>query len=292
MTTPTRVGFLGTGLMGAPMAGNLLAAGLEVVVWNRTAEKAHALEPLGAVVAADAASAAGDADVVVTMLEGGPVVDEVVFGTGVADAMEAGTTLIDMSSIPPRTAKEHAERLAERGLTHLDAPVSGGTRGAADGTLAIMVGGSETAFRRAAPVFEPLGTARRVGSAGAGQLAKLANQIIVGVTIGAVAEALLLGERSGVDPAALRDALTGGFADSRILREHGLRMLQRDFVAGGPARLHLKDMTTARDAARDARLNLPLTDLVWGLFTRLVDAGDADLDHSALLLALERLNAG
>ena len=290
MNEPTTIGFLGTGLMGAPMARNLLSAGFRVAVWNRTAHKAEALVGDGARLAGGPPDAAGNADFVVTMLESGPVVGEVVFERGVADAMRRGATLIDMSSIPPHTAQGHAARLEERGVFHLDAPVSGGTAGAAAGTLAIMVGGEAAVFERAAFVFEPLGNATLVGPAGAGQLAKLANQIIVAVTIGGVAEALRLAEAAGADPGAVRQALMGGFADSRILREHGQRMLQRDFVPGGPVRLHLKDLNTAVEAARSAGLRLPLTEVVTGLFQQLADDGDGELDHSALLLLLERLH--
>ena len=292
MTTPTAIGFLGTGLMGAPMARNLLSAGFEVAVWNRTEAKAEALAKDGARLCVEAPEAGADADVVVTMLESGPVVRQVVFASGVADAMRRGATLIDMSSIPPQTAREHSKLLAEQGISHLDAPVSGGINGAAEGTLAIMVGGEVAAFERARPVFAPLGTATHVGPTGAGQLAKLANQIIVAVTIGAVAEALHLAKTAGADGAAVREALMGGFADSRILREHGRRMLERDFVAGGPIRMQLKDLVTALEAAQEASVQLPLTEAVTALYRQLADAGDAELDHNALLLLLERLNAG
>ena len=284
------IGFLGTGLMGAPMARNLLSAGFQVSVWNRTAAKAEALVAYGARADTGVVAAVHDADVVITMLDSGPVVSELVFGRGVAEALGRGATLIDMSSIPPDTAREHARRLAAGGVAHLDAPVSGGTKGAAEGTLAIMVGGDAAVVERMRPVFERLGVATHVGPSGAGQIAKLANQIIVAVTIGAVAEALHLAATAGADAAAVREALMGGFADSRILREHGRRMLQGDYVAGGPIRLQLKDLETAMAAAEDSGLRLPLTEVVTALYGRLADAGDADLDHSALLLLLERDN--
>lgn len=286
----TRIALLGTGLMGAPMARNLLKAGYPVTVWNRTRQKAEALEADGARVAATAAEAAAEAEVVVTMLESGPIVGQVLFEQGVAEALRSGAAVIDMSSIPPRLARRHAERLAERGIAQLDAPVSGGTGGAAAGTLAIMVGGKESDFERLKTLFEPLGNATYVGPSGAGQLAKLANQIIVGVTIGAVAEALLLASAGGADPGAVRNALRGGFADSRILTEHGRRMLERNFVPGGAVHNQLKDLDTALDAAAELGLTLPILTRVRELYRQLRDGGSGDLDHSALLLELERMN--
>lgn len=292
MTAAPRIAFLGTGLMGAPMARRLLGAGFSVVAWNRTRAKAEALTPDGATVAGSAAEAAAEADVVVTMLETGAIVGEVLFGAnGAAAALPKGGLVIDMSSIPPATAREHALRLAELGLSHLDAPVSGGTRGAAEGTLAIMAGGAEDVFARAAPVFAPMGRAIRVGPSGAGQLAKLANQVIVAVTIGAVSEALLLASAGGADAAAVREAIRGGFAESRILAEHGRRMVERDFLPGGPVRMQVKDLDTALAAAEEAGVTLPLLQDVRDRFVHLRDAmGGPEYDHSALLLQLEALS--
>jgi 2-hydroxy-3-oxopropionate reductase len=285
-----RVALLGVGLMGAPMACRLIGAGLDVTVWSRTRAKAEPLAGEGASVAEDAASAVAKADITVTMLSDGPAVADVLFRAGVAEALKPGAILVDMSSIPPSAARDHAARLAERGVAHLDAPVSGGTRGAATGTLAIMVGGEQAAFDAAALVFAPLGRAVRVGPAGAGQLAKLANQVIVGVTIGAVSEALLLAAAGGADPAAVREAIRGGFAESRILEEHGRRMIERDFAPGGMVSTQVKDLDTALDAARDAGVTLPLTKDARDRFAHLRDAMDGGaLDHSALLLQLEAL---
>jgi 2-hydroxy-3-oxopropionate reductase len=287
---PQRIAFLGIGLMGAPMARNLLAAGFPLVAWNRTRAKAEALSEAGATVAASAADAATGADVLITMLDSGPVVDQVFFEQGAAAALEPCSLVIDMSSIPPATAKAHATHFAGRSISYLDAPVSGGTVGAREGKLTIMVGGSEQAFARAQPVFAALGRASRVGPTGTGQLAKLCNQAIVGITIGAVAEALLLAAAGGADPAAVREALRGGFADSRILALHGQRMLDRDFVPGAPVRVQVKDLDTILATAADAGLELPLAERVATLYHQLLDNGRGGLDHSALLLELERLN--
>ena len=285
----TTIGFIGTGLMGLPMVKNLLGAGYQVTVWNRTREKAEPLAPLGATVADTAADAARGSQIVVTMLEDGPVVSHVLFERGVAGALGRGSMVIDMSSIPPSTARRHAERLGELDVSHLDAPVSGGTIGACDGALAIMVGGDKALFEVSRPVFKPMGRATYVGPAGSGQLAKLANQAIVGITIGAVAEALLLAQTGGADPAAVRDAIGGGFAESRILAEHGRRMLDRNFEPGGRVSAQLKDLKTVLQTAAELKLELPASKLICELFQNLADAGSVDLDHSALLLQLEAM---
>ena len=278
--------------MGDPMARRLLGAGFAVTAWNRTRAKAEALTAVGATVAASAKEAAEEADVVVTMLENGAIVGEVLFGPdGAAAGLKPGGVVIDMSSIPPAVAREHALKLAEMGLRHIDAPVSGGTRGAAEGTLAIMAGGAQETFDAVAPVFAPMGRAIRVGPSGAGQLAKLANQVIVAVTIGAVSEALLLASAGGADAGAVREAIRGGFAESRILQEHGLRMVERNFVPGGPVRLQVKDLETALDAAAEAGVTLPLLQDVRDRFVELRDGlGGSNYDHSALLLQLEALS--
>lgn len=283
-----RIAFLGIGLMGSRQARRLLAAGYDVTAWNRSREKAAALEPAGARVADTASGAAADADVVVTMLENGSIVEAMLFGaSGAAQAMRRGTLAIDMSSIRPAEAREHAARLAERGVDHLDAPVSGGTVGAEEGTLAIMVGGDEAAFAAAEPVLRVMGAPTLVGPHGAGQLAKLANQIIVGAAIGATAEALALAARGGADPAKVHDALRGGFADSRVLAIHGTRMVARDFATRGRSVTHLKDLRNAMATAQESGAALPFSELTASLFDGLL-AHEGDLDHSALLLELER----
>ena len=292
-----RIAFLGIGLMGAPMAERLIAAGHSVTLWNRTAAKAAVIAAAGARVAASPAAAAGEADVLIAMLENGPAVEAVLFGDaalgygGAAAALKPGTLAIDMSSSPPPLARDHAQRFAARGIGYLDAPVSGGVVGARAGSLAIMAGGSAQDFARAQPIFDCLGRANRVGPAGSGQLAKCCNQAIVAITIGAVAEALLLAAASGADPAAVREALIGGFADSRILALHGKRMIERDFLPGGRARVQLKDQDTILAAAKDAGLHLPLSECVTSLYRDLVALGGGELDQNALLLELERRNA-
>ncbi|CAM5523837.1 NAD(P)-dependent oxidoreductase [Frigidibacter mobilis] len=284
------IAFLGTGLMGTPMVRRLLAAGFAVTVWNRDGSKAEALATDGARVAATAAEAAQGADIVFTMLSDGNAVGDVLFGQGAAEALKPGAVVVDTSSIAPKIARAHAEKLAERGIAHLDAPVSGGTVGAAAGTLAIMVGGDAATVESLAEVFAPLGRVTHVGPSGAGQVCKLANQQIVAVTIGALAEAMVLVEAGGASRAAFRDAIRGGFAESRILDLHGARMVERRFEPGGPSRLQLKDLDTALAVAADLGLTLPLTSDVREAFAGFVAGGGAELDHSALLLHLEAQN--
>jgi 3-hydroxyisobutyrate dehydrogenase-like beta-hydroxyacid dehydrogenase len=282
--------FLGIGLMGSRQATRLLRAGCPLVAWNRSRDKAEALAPLGAEIAENASKAVANAGVVILMLENGAIVRDVLFGGGVAQALRPGTVVVDMSSIKPAEAQDHASRLAERGVHHIDAPVSGGTLGAEQGTLAIMAGGEAEIFARVEPVLSVMGRPVHVGPHGAGQLAKLANQIIVGVTIGAVAEALLLAERGGADPAKVREALRGGFAESRILDLHGQRMVERDFQTKGRSVTHLKDLDNAIDAAdRLTMPALPYTNVTADLFRGLI-ANAGDLDHSGLLVELERRN--
>ena len=284
------IAFLGTGLMGAPMCQNLLSAGLPLTVWNRSLAKAEPLAKRGAVVADSPQSAAADADAVITMLSDGPAVSAVMFEQGAADAIREGATHIDMSSIGADEAIEHAKRHAERGVRYLDSPVSGGTRGASAGELAIMAGGDAETFAAMQPVFAALGQATHVGPNGCGQLAKLANQIIVAITIGAVSEAFILAGGGGADRAKVREALQGGFASSRILTEHGQRMVDRAFEPGGPAKFQLKDLHNALSAADRLDLELPITKLLHGLFDAMVQSGKGDMDHSGLLTHLEALN--
>ena len=287
-----KIAVLGIGLMGASMARRLIDAGFSVTVWNRTRTKADALKADGALVAGTAAEAADRSDVVISVLENGAVVTDVLFGQDVADVLSAGAVVVDMSSIPPSVAQDHATRLAEKNILHVDAPVSGGTVGAAEGTLAIMAGGDADVVTGLASVFAAMGRVTHVGPSGAGQLAKLANQAIVAVTIGAVAEALLLAAAGGADPAAVREAIRGGFAESRILDLHGGRMVERNFVPGGTARVQLKDLDTIMETADELGLDLPLTRDVRDRFRRLVDElGHAAVDHSGLLLELEARNA-
>ena len=284
-----RIAFLGTGLMGAPMARNLVKAGHAVIVWNRTHEKARALAADGATVAATPAEAVAGAGIVVTILSDGKAVEGLLFTQGVAEAMDKGAVLVDMSSITPAEARDHASRLAALGIDHLDAPVSGGTKGAEAGTLAIMTGGDKAVFDNAAPVLSAMGRPVRVGGSGTGQLAKLANQAIVGITIGAVAEATLLVQSGGGDPAAFRDALKGGFADSPILQLHGWRMETGDYRPGAKSSIQLKDMTNIVNEAAGAGITLPLAQAVKTRYETLAgEMGSGDLDHAALYLELTK----
>ena len=285
------IGFLGTGIMGVRMAARLAAAGHTVRAWNRTRAKAERLASQGVEVAATAAGAARGADVVICMLSSGPVCDEVLLGgDGALAAMPAGAALVVMSSIPVETARGQARAADARGVGYLDAPVSGGEKGATEGTLAIMAGGDEALFARLRPVLETMGRPTLVGPVGSGELAKLVNQLIVAGTIAIVAEGVLLAERGGADPAKVRAALLGGFASSTILDQHGPRMINGEFTPGGPARHQLKDTSTAVALARELGLALPVTELVDGLFDDLVAHGDGDLDHSALIRELRRRN--
>jgi 2-hydroxy-3-oxopropionate reductase len=285
------IAFFGMGLMGNPMAMRLVAARFPVTVWNRTRAKADPVVATGARWADTPAQAATGASVLITMLTNDKSVEEAVFQSGAARALARGSVVVDMSTTSPKAARDQARRLAEMGIDYVDAPVSGGTRGAAAGTLAIMASGKTEVIERLAPVFKPMGNCKRVGDVGAGQLCKLANQLIVAVTIGAVAEALVLAERGGVDPAAVRDALSGGFADSRILSEHGKRMIARDFKPGGLVTNQLKDLDAASEVAESMNMRLPLLSKVHELFRDLRDNGGSDLDHSALFLEIERVAA-
>ena len=285
-----RIAVLGIGMMGEPMARRLCQAGHHVSVWNRDHRKAERLLADGARVADSPAEAVADAELVVTLLTDGAAVADVLFGHGAAAAMAPGALLVDMSSIMPSQAREHAARLQAMGLRHLDAPVSGGTVGAEQGTLAIMAGGEQADFERAAPLFAVLGRATRVGPHGAGQLAKLANQMIVGITIGAVAEALLLCQQGGADPARVREAISGGFADSRILQVHGERMVGRDFAKRGSMQVQLKDMRNALATAAELGFDAPVTGLFEQLYADGVVHGLGELDQSALFVELARRN--
>ena len=282
--------FLGTGLMGRPMATNLLRAGFRLRAWNRTKAKAGALEPLGAIVCDTAAEAVRGAAAVVMMLENGAIVTEVLFGLGVAEACAPGTLVVDMSSIAPAIAGDHAQTLTGQGLRYIDAPVSGGTVGAEKGTLAIMTGGLESDIQDASALFAAMGKVTQVGPHGRGQLCKLVNKTIVAITIGAVAEGLLLAKAGGADPAKVREAIMGGFCQSRILELHGERMNQRNFQPGGTVKNQIKDLDAVLEVALKLGLKLPLTERVHGLFVDLAGSGQENLDHSALYLQLEALN--
>jgi 2-hydroxy-3-oxopropionate reductase len=288
--TAGRVGFIGLGIMGRPMAGRLLSAGLSLTVASRSLAPDDEIVAAGAAWAASPAEVAAGCDVVITMLPDTPDVIDVLLGEGgVAAALRPGALVIDMSTITPGATRTIADTLASRQVMMLDAPVSGGEAGAIGGTLSIMVGGPEEAFGRARPLFEVMGkNVVHVGPAGAGQVAKACNQLIVAATIEAVAEALNLAARAGVDPAIVRAAMTGGFADSRVLQVHGQRMLDRAFAPGFRARMHRKDARIVLDAAGQCGSPVPAFEVVAAQLDRLVDeAGSGNLDHSALLTLLE-----
>jgi 2-hydroxy-3-oxopropionate reductase len=284
-----RVGFIGLGVMGKPMARNLFRAGNEVVVHSRSPAPVDELVAEGATRASGPTELAASVEVVITMLPDTPDVELVMFGEdGVEGGIRPGSLVIDMSTIRPSDARTFADRLATRDVSMLDAPVSGGERGAIDGTLSIMVGGAVDAFRRALPFLEVLGgNVTHVGPSGAGQIAKACNQLIVGSTIQAVAEALVLAASAGVDPAMVRNALLGGFAGSKVLDVHGRRMLDGEFAPGFRSALHLKDARIVLQTAAELRSPMPSFAVVEEAFERLIEAGLGDLDHAALVTLLE-----
>lgn len=289
MAANSVITFLGIGLMGEPMARRLLQAGHAVTVWNRTAAKTAALVQAGASAAGSVPDAVAGAAIVISMLEAGPAVEQVM--QAALPALAAGTLWIDMSSTRQSEAQAFQARLARHGIGFIDAPVSGGVRGAQEGSLAIMAGATADDYARAAPVLAALGRPTLVGLPGSGQVAKLCNQLIVGATLNVVAEALLLAQAAGADPAAVRSAIRGGFAESKILEQHGQRMLDRNFMPGGQVKTQIKDMHNILDAAAAAGIALPLTALVTERYES-IGAQLASADHSAALLALEQLNPG
>lgn len=285
------VGFVGLGVMGMPMARSLLRAGYPVVAFARKPDKAAELAEMGGTVAESPAAVARATDLVVTVLPDAPDVEEVLFGpAGVSEGARAGNVIIDSSSISPIATRSFAARLAETGVTLLDAPVSGGEKGATEGTLSFMVGGDRPTFERCLPIFEAMGKRITwIGESGAGQIAKACNQMIIAVSLVGISEALLLAARSGVDPARVREALLGGFAGSPLLEVHGQRMLDRTFEPGFRAALHYKDVGIARSLAQAVQSPAPATGLALDLFGSLLARGMADADHSAIVTALEAL---
>lgn len=287
----SKIGFVGLGIMGRPMAGHLLAGGHELrVVRHRSPLPAEVMDA-GAVECSSAAEAARDSEVIITMVPDTPDVESALFGAGgIAEGLSPGKTVVDMSSISPMATREFAARINEAGCDYLDAPVSGGEVGARGAALTIMVGGDEAVFERVKPLFELMGkNITLVGGNGAGQTCKVANQIIVALTIEAVGEALLFASKAGVDPARVRDALMGGFAGSRILEVHGERMIKRTFDPGFRIELHQKDLNLALEGARALGLSLPNTATAQELFNACKAQGGAGWDHSAMVRALEAL---
>ena len=287
-----KLGFIGIGIMGAPMAGHLLDAGHKVAV-NDINPIPQELLDKGAQEVSSAKEAAEKGDVIIVMVPDTPDVETVLFGTnGVADGLSAGKIVIDMSSISPVETKQFAEKINALDCKYLDAPVSGGEVGAKAGTLTIMVGGDPETFDKVKPLFELMGqNITLVGGNGDGQTCKVANQIIVALTIEAVGEALLFASKAGADPAKVREALMGGFASSKILEIHGERMIKRTFDPGFRIELHQKDLNLALSNARKLQMSLPNTATAQELFNSVAAQGDIGLDHSAMVLALEKLAA-
>lgn len=292
MPEKASIGFAGTGIMGFHMARRLAEAGHSIVAWNRTAAKAEPLREFGVSLATSVEGVGENADAAIVMVSDGPSSDQVILGnggtTGLLESMGEGSTLIVMSSIPMETAAAQGAAAVEKGIRYLDAPVSGGEPGARDGNLTIMAGGDASAFDDMQPVFSVMGRSTYVGPAGAGSLAKLANQVIVGNTIQTVAEALLLAEAGGADPSAVIEALKGGFADSPILQNHGKRMISGNFEPGGRCNIQLKDTRTAQELGASFGVVMPMTGEARVTYQNLVDNGQQDLDHNAAWLDLRR----
>jgi 2-hydroxy-3-oxopropionate reductase len=286
-----KVGFIGLGIMGKPMAKNLMEAGYELVLYNRTLEKAEELAEDGAEVAANPRVVAENSDIIVTMLPDSPDVRNVVVGEdGVLEGIKEGALLVDMSTISPVVTEELAAAVKEKSASMLDAPVSGGDVGAIEGTLSIMVGGSEEDFEQAKPLFEVMGeTVTHVGPSGSGQVTKAANQIVVALTIEAVSEALVLGSKGGVSPEKILDVLSGGLAGNKVMEVKREKFLSHEFDPGGKVEFHRKDLRIALEAGREYGVPLPVTALVCQMFEGLMAGGRADWDHSSLLTVIEDL---
>ena len=283
------IGFVGTGLMGLPMAKNILSKRFKLNVWNRTPGKTLELEKKGAKVFKDIKDLVQNSKVIVSMLANDDVCKAILIKK-IQPYLQKGQIVIDMSSTTQNTALEIGKSLKKKKAIFLDAPVSGGTIGAENGTLAIMVGGDKKIFNTVMPLFKSMGTAIYVGKTGCGQVAKLANQTIVGISIGAVSEALILAEAAGADPKAVREIMLRGFAGGPILKNHGLRILTKNFKPGGKASTQLKDMNNIIATAKKYKLNLPIAKKVQELYAKTVKSGRANLDHSALYLFIKALS--
>ena len=285
-----KIGFIGIGLMGLPMAKNLLKAGYELKAFNRTESKAEPLREFGGKISKSIDEVVSDNDVVITMLTDDSSVDAVMNSREFLDNLKVDATVIDMSSVKPTTAIKHGNNLHSKNINYLDAPVSGGTIGAEEATLAIMVGGEQKVFDNVIDVLKAMGNPTLVGPLSSGQVSKLANQIIVGLTIGAVAEAVTLCEKAGANPNKMIKALSGGWADSKILQTHGKRMIEKDFTPKGRTSVHLKDMNNILECAESYKTHLPISNLVKEMYKRLVENGHGEKDHSSLYKEIERIN--
>jgi 2-hydroxy-3-oxopropionate reductase len=285
-----KIGFIGTGLMGLPMAKNILKAGYNLKAFNRSKNKAAPLKDQGAEISSSIKEAVSDSDVVITMLTDDTAVDEIMSSSDFLGGLKSESIVIDMSSVKPSTATNHGNNLKSKNINYIDAPVSGGTIGAEEASLAIMVGGEQDVFNRASEILKTMGNPTLVGPVGSGQVSKLANQIIVGLTIGAVAEAVTLCEKAGADPVKMISALSGGWADSKILQTHGKRMIEKDFSPKGKTSTHLKDMNNILDCANNFNTHLPISNLVKEMYKTLVENDHGDKDHSSLYMEIERMN--
>ena len=276
--------------MGLPMSKNILKAGYNLTAFNRSKNKAEPLKEFGAKISNTLKDAVDGSDIVITMLTDDTAVDEVMNNSDFLNNLKPGAIVIDMSSVKPTTATKHGNNLKLKEINYLDAPVSGGTIGAEEASLAIMVGGEQNIFEDAFDILKKMGNPTLVGPIGSGQVSKLANQIIVGLTIGAVAEAVTLCEKAGADPNKMIKALSGGWADSKVLQTHGKRMINKDFTPKGRTSVHLKDMNNILECANNYNTHLPISNLVKEMYKSLVENGHGETDHSSLYKEIERIN--
>jgi 2-hydroxy-3-oxopropionate reductase len=284
------IGFIGIGLMGFPMAKNLLKSGYNLKAYNKSQDKADRLKEFGAEISVSIKDVVANSDIIITMLTDDNAVEKVMGSDEFISNIKEGATVIDMSSVNPVLTIKYSKILKEKKINYLDAPVSGGTVGADEATLAIMIGGDEETFKNCYELLKKMGNPTLVGPVSSGQISKLANQIIVGVTIGAVAEAITLCEKSGTNPNKMIEALSGGWADSKILQTHGKRMISRDFTPKGKTTTQLKDMTNIVNAGKAVETHLPISSLVKEMYKDLVTDGHGNTDHSSLYNAIEKIN--
>lgn len=290
MKREIRIGLLGTGLMGQPVARRLAAAGYPVAVWNRSPEKALSLVSSGVQIKQSASQLIADNDVILCLLSDATACEEVLFNQDTLQSMGKNTIIIMMSTLSPDIVVEQARKARSVQAHYIDMPVSGGTMGANNGSLSLMAGGNKQLIDSLRPLLSHLGRVTHVGDTGAGQLTKLANQIIVAGTLSLLSEAFILAERGGADPAKVREALLGGFADSTLLQHQGERMVKGDFKARGAAKWQLKDTRSSVALAEKLNLTLPLTETVNQLFSQMIEAGEGELDHCAIIKQIQRLN--
>ena len=284
------IAFIGIGLMGFPMAKNLLKSGYNLKAYNRSQDIADRLKEFGAEISASIKDVVTNSDIIITMLTDDNAVEKVMGSDEFISNIKEGATVIDMSSVNPVLTIKYSKKLKEKKIDYLDAPVSGGTIGAEEATLAIMVGGDEETFKNCYELLKKMGNPTLVGPVSSGQISKLANQIIVGVTIGAVAEAVTLCEKSGTNPNKMIEALSGGWADSKILQTHGKRMIDKDFTPKGKTTTQLKDMTNIINAGKAVETYLPISSLIKEMYNDLVADGHGNTDHSSLYNAIEKIN--